>query len=140
MTIHQSYDDAGQGSPNLEGMQYLQENWARTEINAALRVDKVSVASGSAGIDASVPVGAEIIDVVVVCTGSNGSGSMTVKDADDNDITDAITCATDKAVTRAGTIDDAYRVVPTDGVKVVANADGDKGDVYIHYIQVASSS
>ena len=133
MTAHQDAYDESQGKPNLEVLQYLQDNWGKDEINASVRVAKVVVASGTAGITATIPQGAEIFEVLAICTGSNGSGSMTVKDGDDNDITDAIACATDKAIDRAATIDDDYNIVGSSGVKVVANGAGDLGTVYITY-------
>lgn len=122
--------------PSLDTLQHLQDNFGRAEISATQRTCKVTVATGgNVGVSADIPVGAEIFDVTVVCTRSNGGGTMQVKDVDDNDITDAITCATDGAITRAGTIDDDYHIIQEEGVTVYANAAGDGGIVYIHYIK-----
>ena len=143
MTIHQDAFGSSAGSPNLEVLQYLQDNWGRTEIGQALRVDKVilTATSGTAGIAASnIPVGAEIIDVVVHCNSSNGGGTATLRVGGGGaNITDAITMATEDAITRASTIDQTYNIVGSDGVEVVTNADADQGDVYIHYIKQTSS-
>jgi hypothetical protein len=48
-------------------------------------------------------------------------------------VTNAIVCATDTAVTRAGTIDDDYNIVGADGIKVFAGQVADEGNVYIIY-------
>jgi hypothetical protein len=135
MTAHQSYEDASQGSPNLEALQYLQENWGRTEIGAASRVAKTSVISGSAGIAVDIPTGAKIIDAHVICTASNGSGSMTIKTAGGTSISDAMACTTADAIARATTLDTTYTTVDADGIEIVANDDADSGDVYIHYMK-----
>jgi len=122
--------------PSLDALQFVQDNLDRDTVSQISRTCKVVLATGgNVGVDADIPVGSEIFDVTVLCTRSNGGGTMTVKDVDDNDITDAITCATDGAVTRAGTIDDDYHVIQEEGVTVYANASGDGGIVYIHYIK-----
>lgn len=135
MSKHQSSTDASQGSPNLEILQYLQENWGPTQIASALRVAKAEVVPSGGNIEVDIPVGAEILDVVVICTKANGSGTVTLETNADTPvaITDAIACVTDKAVARAGTIDDAYNVVTEDGVIAVPHAVGDSGDVFVIY-------
>lgn len=139
MTEHQSAFDASQGSPNLEVLQYLQDNWGMTEIGQAARVDKIilTATTGTAGVAAAnIPVGAEIIDVSVHCNVTNGGGTVTLRVGDGGaDITDSITMATADAKTRASTIDQTYNVVGADGVEAYTNADADQGDVYIHYIK-----
>ena len=136
MSRHQSYTDESQGSPNLEALQYLQDNWTKTEVKASVQVEKVSItASGTAGVTASgIPVGAEIIDVVVHAKATSGSGTVTVRIGGAGaSITDAITMAVLDAIDRAATIDQTYKVVTTDGIEVVTNGDTDLGDVYIFY-------
>jgi hypothetical protein len=128
--------DGTNEKPSLEILQYIQENWGKTEIAAAARVSKVTVATGGdVGIASDIPVGAEIIDVHTVCIRTNASGTMQVKDGSGNAVTDAMTCDTDKAVTRAATIDDDYTTVGSDGIKVFSNAWNDGGIVYIHYLK-----
>lgn len=139
MTAHQDAFGSNAGSPNLEVLQYLQDNWGRTEIGQALRVDKVilTATSGTAGIAATnIPVGAEIIKMVVHCNASYGSGTarLRVGGAGAN-ITDAVTMATEDAITESSTIDQTYNIVGSDGVEVVTNSDFDQGDAYIHYIK-----
>jgi len=135
MTIHQSAFDASQGSPNIEVLQYLQDNWGKDEISAALRVAKVSItASGTAGVAAVIPVGAEILDVHCICKATVGSGSAQVRVGGAGAvISDALTMATNDALTRASSIDTTYNVVGSDGIEVVTNSDNDRGDVFITY-------
>lgn len=135
MTAPNQPYDANQGNPSLGVLKYLQDNWGASEIDASCQVAKVAVASGSAGIAATIPVGAEILLAVSICTATNTSGTMTLKTGADTPvaITNAMQCATDKEVALAGTIDDATNVVGADGVKVFANADADAANVFILY-------
>lgn len=72
-----------------------------------------------------------IADVWVVCTGTNTNGTAKLTDGT-NDITDAMTMDTDKAVTHASTIDDAYYTISANGsLSVTKNADADSGIIYI---------
>lgn len=73
--------------------------------------------------NADAPAKFRIIDVLVIALATAGSGTVKITDGT-NDITDAIVAATDKAVTRVGTIDDAYNEIDPDGSLsvVVANA------------------
>ena len=130
-----AYDDA-KGSPNLEVLQYLQDNWGSAEISAAVRVEKISVtASGTVGTTTTdVPVGAEIIDVITQCTASNGGGTATLSVGGGGaDITDAMTCATLDTIARASTIDQTYKTVTAAGLSVICNGADDRCDVYVHY-------
>lgn len=137
MTQHQSYNDASQGDPNIEALQYLQQNWGADEINSAVRTAKVSItaaASGSSGVDAVIPVGAEIIDVKCICKATVGGGTAQIKVGGGGAaISDAITFATADAVTSVGTIDTTYSTVGADGITVWTNADTNLGDVFIIY-------
>lgn len=138
MSEHQGPFDTNQGIPNLGALQYYQDNWNATQIAASLQVAKLAVtATAVAGLSVTIPEGAKILDVIVIATATNGSGSMTVKTGADtpSSITDAITCDTDKEVNRAGTIDDAYNVVTSDGVKVFSNGADDRGIVHILYMK-----
>jgi len=135
MTIHSSSFDQAQGKPSLSALTYLEENWTATEISAAVRVCKVTVVSGTAGIAASIPVGAEIMDVVVHCTASNGSGSMTVKTnaLSPVSVSDAIACVTANVVARAAQVIQTVKIVGADGIAVFANGAADAANVYIYY-------
>jgi hypothetical protein len=136
MSKWKSYDDASQGNPNLAALQWLQDNWGKTEIKASVQVEKVTItSSGTTGVAApGIPVGAEIIDVVVQAGATSGSGTAKVRIAGGgSDISDAITMAVLDAVTRASTIDQTYKVVTSTGIEVVTNGIADAGDVYIFY-------
>jgi hypothetical protein len=135
MTIHQSAYDESQGSPNLEAMQYIQENWGPDQISAAVQVAKVSVtASGTSGVAATIPVGAEIMDMVVHCNASVGGGTARLRVGGGGaNISDAVVMATLDAITRCASIDQTYKVVGADGVEIVTNADTNLGDIYLYY-------
>lgn len=135
MTKHQSYTDESQGSPNLEALQYLQDNWGASEINSAVRVAKVSItASGTAGVAAVIPVGAEIVDVHNVCKATIGGGTAQVTvGGGGSAISDAMAFAVNDALTRASSIDTTFSIVGADGIEVVTNADTNLGDVFIFY-------
>lgn len=136
MSNYKSSDDAGKGSPNLEHMQYLQDNWGQTEVSASVQVEKIEVtASGSAGVTSTnIPVGAEIIDVVVYANATSGSGTATLSvGGGGSAITDAITMAVLDTRATAGTIDRTFKYATSAGVTVTTNADADLGDVYVFY-------
>lgn len=78
-----------------------------------------------------VPFACEIVDVIVQCRASNGSGTALVK-VGASAITDAIIMAVDKTMTKAGTIDDAHSTLAAGAaVTVTANGAGDKGLVLL---------
>ena len=135
MTIHQNSFGENMGDPNLGALAYLQDNWGPSEISAAMRVAKAAVVPSGGNIEVDIPVGAEIFDVQVICTASNGSGTVTIKTNADTPvaITDAIACATVDAIDKATTIDTTYSKVTADGVIAVPNGNGDSGDVFISY-------
>jgi hypothetical protein len=136
MANYKSATASSQGSPNLEALQFIQEQLPAGVLSELTFTCKVSVTTGGdAGITADIPVGAEIIGASVVCTRASSSGTMTVKTGASSPvaITDAMACETDKAVDYAATIDDATHVVGVNGVKVFANAAADAGIVYIQY-------
>lgn len=128
------------GKPSLDTLQYLQDNWGSSEITASLRCAKVTIVTGgNVGVEADIPVGAEIVGAQVICTRSNGSGTMQIKTGADSPVTisDAIACETADAIDYAASIDTTYSVVGSDGIKVFANAAGDAGNIYIFYIKSA---
>lgn len=61
----------------------------------------------------TVPFGVEIIDLIIQCRGTSTNGTM--KGSIGSDVTDAIVCATDTAITKAGTIDDSKSTVAAGG-------------------------
>jgi hypothetical protein len=77
-----------------------------------------------------IPFPCQAVDVIVMCTTANSSGTLTLKNG--TAITDAIVCAVDKVIVRAGTIDDAYYTLyPTSSVTVDANGANDRGIMII---------
>lgn len=72
------------------------------------------VTAGAAAVDffdvSGAPMKFEIIEVSVQPRGASANGKMTLKKGG-GAITDAITCAVDKTIGRATTIDDAYSTV-----------------------------
>lgn len=131
--------DVSQGNPSLTAVQAIQNIVGSDAASYFGKIEKVSktVVSGSAGVVADIPLGAEIIGATVVCKKTNGSGTMTIKTGADTPvaITDAITCDTDKGVDYAATIDDDYNIVGADGVKIFGNGAADYGVVYIKYLK-----
>jgi len=96
----------------------------------------VADASGSLAIPGLVE-GDEIIGVAVICTVTQGSGTLIVETGGDDDITDGIACDTDKAVDYAASIDDAFSTLPASGAKVISvggTAANTRGIVVIDYI------
>jgi len=133
MSEHQSAYDASQGSPNLEVLQYLQDNMTATDIAALKRFATVSISPSGGNQTFTIPVGAKIIDAKVICTGANSGGTVQIKTGGASAISDAMICAVDKVVVRAGAIDNAYNVVGSTGVIAVPGQVDDTGDVYITY-------
>ena len=136
MSNYNSADDASKGSPNLEFMQYLQDNWGRAQISASIQVDKISVtASGTSGVTSTnIPVGSEIMAALNHAKATSGSGTarLSVGDGGAN-ITNAMVMAVEDAATFATSIDQTYKVVTSDGVTVTTNSDTDLGDIYVFY-------
>ena len=66
--------------------------------------------------------GDEIIDVMIIPTGASTNGTIKITDGT-SDITDAMTCAVDKTIARAKTIDDAKSTLPAAGAKIVCAGD-----------------
>lgn len=90
-----------------------------------------SVAGSTVAVyTANAPRAFRITDVVVEATATNGSGTVKVTNGA-NDITNAIACDTDKAVTRAGTIDDAYSTIAAGGSLSIVVANSAAGHVVI---------
>jgi hypothetical protein len=79
-----------------------------------------------------------IIDVYVVAKANQAAGTITVTTATPTAITDAIICAVDTTVTRAGTIDDAVNTIAAGGTLRVTGAEAaTSAEVYIIGVRVA---
>jgi hypothetical protein len=95
----------------------------------SLVVDVTADATGEKTIP--IPFACEVVDVVVMCTAANTSGTLTLKKGS-TAITDAMICAVDKVIVRAGTIDDAVSTLAEgDTVTVDANGASDRGRMTI---------
>ena len=111
-------------------LEVLAESTADTPVMITYAVT-ADATSGLAIYDSAVPFDFEILDVVVQCTAANASGTLKLTDGT-SDITDAIVCAVDKTIGRAGTIDDAKSSLSAgDTLKVVSNGAADRGTVTI---------
>ena len=116
--------DKGTSVPN-------QINQIGTLIKGAPCVVKVVISADATGEKAvTIPYDMEVIDVIVQCTASNGSGTLTLKNG--TAVTNAIACTTDTAIARAASIDDAYsKLYTTSTVTVDANGANDRGIMWI---------
>ena len=75
----------------------------------------------------TIPFACEILDVEVQANAASVAGTLTLK-AGSNAITDAIICAVDTTIVKAGTIDDTYSTLAAGAtVTVDAHGAGDKG-------------
>lgn len=74
-----------------------------------------------------IPIGAKILDAVVEAKATSGSGTIQLRsnNASPVDITDAIICAVDNAVTRAASLQND--TVDSDGLQIIANGAADRG-------------
>jgi hypothetical protein len=92
-------------------------------------------ADASSGIkifDANLPDKIEIVDVVIKCKATSAGGTLKITDGT-NDISNAVVCATDDAVTRAGSIADAYATLSEGAtLSVVAAQAADRGKIFIY--------
>lgn len=69
-----------------------------------------------------------IVDVSLYATATNAMGTLQVQ-ANGGNVTNAMACATDTNVARAGTIDDARNAVAAAGTITVARANAAAGNV-----------
>ncbi|KKM25195.1 hypothetical protein LCGC14_1597470 [marine sediment metagenome] len=79
----------------------------------------------------------EIVAVSVICTVTQGSGTLILETGGDDDITDGIACDTDEAVDYAASINDAFSTLPASGAKVISvggTAANTRGIMVITYI------
>lgn len=88
-------------------------------------------ADATGGLSISVPYAMRVFDVIVECRAANAGGTLTLRSGT-NSITDAVICAVDKVITRAGTIDDTYSSITTaTELNVIANGAADRGMITI---------
>jgi hypothetical protein len=130
-------DDVEQGTPNLSVLQNLQVLLTETAIDSMLFATKVTiVASGTAGVAATIPLGAEIVDARCVCTNTVGAGTGRARvriGGGGSNITDAFLMTTAKDIGRAAVIDTTYSRVTAAGIEVFTATAADAGFVYIIY-------
>jgi hypothetical protein len=94
-------------------------------------VRAVVSADATGGQAVTIPYDMYLIDVIVQCNAANASGTLQLRNGT-TAITDAIACATNHAVARAGTIDDAHEdILTTDSINLLANGAADRGTVYL---------
>lgn len=100
------------------------------ETNQVKVVDAIIDADASGGVDFDVVEdlgmadGDIILDVAVIATVTETNGTLTLSHKAGNDITDAIACATDNAVERASSLDQAEVAVDA-AVNLTVTAAGD---------------
>jgi len=88
-----------------------------TKVDEPILIIDIVTTGAATGLEifkVNAPFKFEILDVIIQARGTSTSGTMKLTDGT-NDITDAIVVATDKAVTRVGTIDDAYSTIKKGG-------------------------
>lgn len=104
-------------------------------INFPVFITYEIAADASSGLkifDADAPFAFEILDVIVEARATVGGGTAKLTDVAPADITDAIICAADKDIERAGTIDASKSTVAKNGTLIVITTNaGDRGLVTI---------
>lgn len=86
-------------------------------------------ADATGALSITVPFACRVIDVIVTATAASGSGTVTLRTST-TAISDAIVCAVDTTVVRAGTLDDAYTTLAAgDNLNVITNGAADRGVV-----------
>jgi hypothetical protein len=98
------------------------------------------VTTGAASIkifDANAPYKFEILDVIIQPRGASTNGTIKLTDGA-NDITNAMVCAADKTMVRAGTIDNAYSTIAADGtLEIVCAGDSPAATIGLITIIIA---
>ena len=83
-------------------------------------------------VTTTVPFACKIIDVVVLATATNASGTVTVSDGSDNAISDAIAMATNDAKALASTLDGTYTSLASGAtLKFTSNGADDRGEITV---------
>ena len=115
-------------SPTPQGMQLGGELY-NSNVYGIYRLSVLVDSDATGGAAIVIPFACEILDIIVECTAANADGTFTVK-AGANAISDAIVCAVDKTMVRAGTIDDTYSTLAAAAtVTAVANGAADEGKI-----------
>jgi len=110
---------SGGAQTYVEFRPYAQNNLDAKEVKQLV----YEVTTGAAAIVVpTLKQGDEIVDVMVIATGASTNGTIKITDGT-SDITNAMTCAVDKTIARAGTIDDAKSVLPAAGATIVCAGD-----------------
>lgn len=111
-----------------------------------VQIDVTADATGAGAPTYVLPRSGTIIDVQVICTATNGSGTLTLQrqalsTGSYNAVTAALTCDTDNAIARASSLVDPAQTecAATDRLKVVANGAADRGRVYITYLPAVAA-
>ena len=100
----------------------LQAEMLVEQAEPKILVQKVTTGAASIAVT-GLSEGDEIIGVEIIPTGASTNGTITIQDGAANAITDAMTCAVDKTIARAATIDDAYSTLPATGALIVCAGD-----------------
>ena len=94
-------------------------------------VKKAITADATGEVSVTIPYDMEVVDIVVQCTAANSGGTLTLKNGS-TAISNAIICAVDTTITRAGTIDDSVSSLTTSStVTIDANGAADRGIMWI---------
>lgn len=142
--------DTSKGSPNLEALQFLQDNISPADIEKMkeiaesvikpINVSKTVIAAdGTGGVAVTdIPEGALIVDVMVISTATSASGTVALTNGTDA-VATAITMAVAGAVARlAAGVDSTKLVVSEDGLTLTTNGATDFGIVYIFYVEASA--
>jgi hypothetical protein len=91
----------------------------------------VDAAANATAKTFNIPYDMYLVDVVVQSNATSGSGTLTVRTGT-TAISDAIACATNHALDRAATLDDAQvTLTASTTYNVIANGANDRGTVYL---------
>lgn len=105
-------------SRHIANNEILPAKLATVESYTVTSADVVyDVTTGAASIDiydADAPFKFRVVDVVVEPRGASTNGTVKITNGT-NDITNAMVCAVDKTMVRAGTIDNAYSTIEAGG-------------------------
>jgi hypothetical protein len=106
-------------------------NQQTVDANTPRIVPFAVTADATSGLSITIPYNMVVVDVWVECTTANVAGTLTLRKAT-TAITDAMICAVDKVVVRAGTIDNAQStILTTDSINVISNGAADRGIITI---------
>jgi hypothetical protein len=110
--------DAAIESRHIGNNEILGTKIATVESSVVIPVNfSKAVTTGAASVkifDANAPFKFEVIDVKIQARGASTNGTMKITNGT-NDITNAMTCAVNKTMARAGTIDATYSTIVAGG-------------------------